>query len=704
VLLESLRREYRSHRMARFAVWVAGYGAAIWVVDRTTGSIPGGLWFLFWVAIIPTSFYYLFRLYRLLKQKLLWRLRRRLVVTYLFIAVVPIVLILFLVGLGGYIINGQFASYLVASKLRTRADVLQHWDRMIIHHVDLLRPATPQSLLDATQRFFVIDLGDRAARYPGLSMTARFGSLVRSVSLGGKSQPEAATVPAWLMGDEFTGVVADNGRLVLRAVNRHQTNLGELIVILDQPFTPEFLDEVGEGIGPVALLAPRQPDSKRPFTKLPSAGAPLQSSKPGSPGVTVDTGQGQVAEEVQMQSKTIQVPPPAGRFDYTVYNMATLDPVGWEGTEQKPQPQVGFFIVTSRLFTLDRQLISTLGQFSGLYWVLFAVVGIVFLVIELISLVIGAQLTRTMTKTVDKLHEGTEHVKVGDFSYRIGLPARDQLSSLGEAFDGMTASVERLLRESMEKTRMEGELEIAREVQNQLFPQKAPEVPGLRLHGECKPARGVSGDYYDFLRLDETRVGLVVGDISGKGISAALLMASIQSALHAQFYDGHAPQGVTDSSLMSSADVVGRLNRQLFASTPTEKYATFFYAIYDAPTRRLIYTNAGHPPPFYFHRGKVERLGTGGTVVGLFGLATYEQAVVQLEPGDVILAFTDGMTEPENSYDEEFGEARLLEVAQRALNSPPKELVEEIYRAVNDWTGSPELQDDMTLLVARAIE
>jgi len=256
----------------------------------------------------------------------------------------------------------------------------------------------------------------------------------------------------------------------------------------------------------------------------------------------------------------------------------------------------------------------------------------------------------------------------------------------------------------LEKTRLDGELEIAREVQSQLFPQSAPEVPGLRLHGVCKPARVVSGDYYDFLRLSDSRVGVVVGDISGKGISAALLMASIQSALHAQFFDGHAPGGLAEAVPLSSADVVGRLNRQLFDSTPEEKYATFFYAVYDGATRRLIYTNAGHPPPFYFHRGKIERLATGGTVVGLFKLAAYEQAVVQLEPGDMILAFTDGMTEPENSYEEEFGEDRLLEAAKRASTCPPEELVEEIYRAVSDWTGSPELQDDMTLVVARAVE
>jgi sigma-B regulation protein RsbU (phosphoserine phosphatase) len=245
-------------------------------------------------------------------------------------------------------------------------------------------------------------------------------------------------------------------------------------------------------------------------------------------------------------------------------------------------------------------------------------------------------------------------------------------------------------------------LEIARQVQTQLFPQKAPEVAGLDLYGICKPARVVSGDYYDFLRLDGNRVGLVLGDISGKGISAALLMAAIQSSLHAQFYNGYFPEAAAGFTA-STSTVVERLNRQLFAGSPPEKYATFFYAIYEAPTRRLTYTTAGHPPPVLFRRNAVHRLETGGTVVGLFSTVHYEQAMVELEPGDLLLAFTDGLIEPENSYGEEFGESRLLDAARRALGSRPELLVEEIYRSVGDWTGSPELQDDMTLLVAKAL-
>ncbi|HLW80038.1 MAG TPA: PP2C family protein-serine/threonine phosphatase, partial [Terriglobia bacterium] len=355
------------------------------------------------------------------------------------------------------------------------------------------------------------------------------------------------------------------------------------------------------------------------------------------------------------------------------------------------------------ILTLNRELLGTLGDFTRIYVFAFEAVAVIFLIIEVVAIVIGIQLTRSMTTTVDRLYQATEKVKKGDLRYRINLPPRDQLSALGEAFDNMTASVERLLRESEEKSRLESELEIAHEVQSRLFPESPPRIPGLELFGLCRPARVVSGDYYDFLRLGDDRVGVVLGDISGKGISAALLMASIQSALHAQFYDGNSSGGAAGAVPISTAEVVGRLNRQLYASTPREKYATFFYGVYDGSTRKLTYTNAGHLPPFLFHQGKVSRLEAGGTVVGLFSSAAYQEAVVALDPGDALLAFTDGVTEPENIYGEEFGEARLLEVAQKALASPSETLVDEICRTVNDWTGEPELQDDMTVVVAKAL-
>jgi sigma-B regulation protein RsbU (phosphoserine phosphatase) len=735
-VLELFLREYRTHRMARFTVWVLAYGVGLGLEDRLTrssGGAPGVLWFLFWVAALASAVYYLVRLLGFVRERVLWRLRRRLIVAYVFIAFVPILLILLLVGIGAFIVNGQLAAFLVASKLRQRSDELLQLNRAVSHGALPVRQAAyagPDALLDQVQTLYVTGLARHAASYPGLEITLQVGpapalaahgagpaegsamsrarsglrpaggSKFRAFHLDGRPAHNPLTAPAWFKREEFAGIVMDRPSaegLALRAVSRGTTPLGDLVVILSQPFTPELLDLVGQEIGPVGVVITR----------------PEEPGAPPSSGLRVDTPKGAYVQSAIINSKSVQVPEPLNRFDFTVFGASSLDPVLWSSEKEEKAPAPVFVYVTSRILTLNTALLAALGDYSRIPVILFKVLVVVFLLLEGVALIIGVRLTRSITVTVDKLHDATERVKGGDFAYRMGMPPRDQLSALGGAFDSMTASVERLLSESQEKSRLESELEIARQVQTQLFPRVAPEVPGLKLYGVCKAARTVSGDYYDFLKLGEDRIALVLGDVSGKGISAALLMAAIQSALRAQFYDGYAlpvngragpSRQPTGEKALSTAAVVERLNRQLYENTPEEKYVTFFFAQYEARARRLTYTNAGHLPPVLFRKDRVERLKTGGTVVGLFWPLTYEQAEIQLEPGDLLLAFTDGITEPENTYGEEFGEDRVLEVARRARHSSPELLVEEIYRSVNDWTGTPELQDDMTLLVAKAVE
>ncbi len=694
-LARALRREYRSHRMARFGIWVVAYGVALRVVDLFTAGAPGPLWFLFWVAIIPVGFHYLMRLVRYIRQRVLWRLRRRLIVAYLFIAVVPILLIVLLAGIGGYIINVQFASFLVALRVHDHVDQLQELARVVAHEAHLNGQPLPAGQIDHLKKVFLNELRrEHSAEYPGLEVTLLVNREASAFHMDGKPIDKAVAVPEWLSQKEFAGIVLDRDRIQLRALDRTPTAAGEMTVILSQPITPELLDLVGADVGPVGVALPKSGTDQ---------GASTASSSQDT--FTFDMGEGRKVSFVSgVHSKSLQLPPATSRLDLPVIGPSALDPFVWEGKEQRQESTAGVVYVNSRIMTLNRQLLATQGQVARVYVPAFVAVAVLFLLIELFAIVVGVQLTRSITGTVDKLYNATERVRVGNFSYRIATPAHDQLSALGEAFDGMTASVQRLLIESQEKTKLEGELQIAREVQAQLFPQAPPEVPGLRLYAACHAARTVSGDYYDFLRLEQNRVGLAVGDISGKGISAALMMATIQSAIHAQFYDGHSRRGLHDALPVSTADVVGRLNRQIFASTPREKYATFFYAVYDPAGRRLVYTTAGHPPPFLFRReGAVERLGMGGTVVGLFGLVSFDQATIQLAPGDLLLAFTDGITEPENTFGEEFGEDRLVAVVRHALNSPPEALADEIYRSVNDWTGTSELQDDMTLMLAQAI-
>jgi len=217
----------------------------------------------------------------------------------------------------------------------------------------------------------------------------------------------------------------------------------------------------------------------------------------------------------------------------------------------------------------------------------------------------------------------------------------------------------------------------------------------MEIFGLCQPARMVSGDYYDFICMEGKRVAFALGDVAGKGISAALLMASIQSIMRTQISES--------TGMFSTSSAVALLNRQLYASTSPEKYATFCFAVYDETSRILTYTNAGHLPPMLFRDGSCTLLEVTGTVVGAFPAMVYEQRELALQPGDLLVAYTDGIAEPENEYGEEFGEARLTQIILRHQAALSPEIVSRVMEAVAHWTGAGEQFDDMTILIARIV-
>jgi sigma-B regulation protein RsbU (phosphoserine phosphatase) len=257
----------------------------------------------------------------------------------------------------------------------------------------------------------------------------------------------------------------------------------------------------------------------------------------------------------------------------------------------------------------------------------------------------------------------------------------------------------------VQKERLERELEIAKEVQEQLFPREAPQMERMELTGLCLPARVVSGDYYDFLRFSAERMGLALGDICGKGISAALLMANLQAALRSnviQFFKEPA-EPASQANDGAVAQVVKTLNDQICSYTSANKYASFFFAVYDERNTTLTYCNAGHNPPLYFNQQGCQRLTTGGTVVGIFPDAEYEQEALRFHPGDLFLAYTDGIVECVNEYGEEFGEERLVRLIQGNRLKPAADIQKLVVDEVLAWAYEEERDDDMTLIVARML-
>jgi phosphoserine phosphatase RsbU/P len=254
--------------------------------------------------------------------------------------------------------------------------------------------------------------------------------------------------------------------------------------------------------------------------------------------------------------------------------------------------------------------------------------------------------------------------------------------------------LENLTAEITQRERISREIEIAREVQERLFPQSYPKVPGVDLAGYCRPAQAVGGDYYDFFVLGDGRLALALGDISGKGISAALLMASLRASL----------RSIASLQQTDLAGLIRHVNSLVYESSTTNRYATFFYAEYDPGTGLLAFVNAGHNPPYILRGTQAIPLKATGTVIGLLPDTEYAQATIPMHAGDVLLAFTDGISEAMNREDDEWGEDSMVATAQQLLAQPnctvtARQLLSCILEAADKFTSGAPQHDDMTLLV-----
>ena len=674
-----------STKWGRFTLWLGILCLLLWTADISGAKVEG------WSIFITMAFAFvgLVTLCRWGYRPLMWRLRNRLIVTYLFIGVMPILLLLLMGGLASYLFAGQFATYVVISDLHSE---LQHLQAANDALAAQLFPLEKSGKLDERIAGEFTRASDE--RFPGRTVTLSRNGKGFVLSTGGellKKAPES--IPDFINAD-FTGFVVDHDGLHLRAIRLYVGGSPGTALISDIPITPNLLIPTADRLGNVTLAPPdqkgnigysRQPDGRIPVT----AG---------------------------------HVPPGSHWFDVPLNFPTLFNVVDWQTGEKQEQ---GLIVVATRPSMLYATLFETLGDRYLVFRDGLLAIAVFFGIIEIVALYIGVRLTRSMTASVAALYRATEHVNTGDLSHRIHLQGRDQMAALGHSFNSMTGSLAKLIQEQKEKQRLENELSIAYEVQELLFPRQVTDhLPSLQVHGVCVPARTVSGDYYDFIPLGSDRLVLAVGDISGKGISAALLMATVHAFVRAysiepemallpaslpasltyasqadprMYYrgDGSAESQVAPAMLMTT------LNYQLYRSTPAAKYATLFLGCYDAKARVLTYCNAGHLPPIILRaNGEVFRLTVNGTVVGLFDGVTYDESTLVMQPGDIFVAYSDGVTEPENEFGE-FGEERLVELIQEHRNKPLPRITEIVAGAVADWIGTVEQPDDVTIVLAR---
>ena len=638
--------------------------AALYILLLIVKPLSGWT-FLVQFLMVACGFWIAIRLLRVAAKKAIWRLRNRLIVTYLFIAVVPVLLIVTLAGLALYGLTVQVAVYLVTSELDRRIGSLQTITDAVAH-AD--RPSRPEVMRRMAELLY-------KDRFPDLEMELDTASGVQHYPEDDTLDPPPA---GW---DSISGVVMKDGRYY--GWSHVKLKDGGFTVMA--PLSREYLANLVPNLGVVHFLLLR-PASGRSSFKIGDRNVEVQRD---------DSGE---ASE--------SLPPPASRFDIEVRWSALVPIENWKSPGSESNT---LLLVRSRPSAVFGALFSRKSDtIQGLLPIALVAICILFLIVELFALVIGISMTRTITSAVHCLHLGTRKVMHGDFSHRIEVQGNDQLAELSQSFNQMTARIEELLVVAKEKERLQSELEIAREVQNQLYPKKVPEVRTLRLTAVCKPARMVSGDYFDYESIPDSKVALAIGDVAGKGISAALLMATLQSSLRTELRGSFelasaAGNGHSRVSCLSTAQLVGHLNEQLFNYTSAEKYATFYLGIYDEAASMLSYTNAGHLPPILVRNGEASRLNVDGTVVGAFPFAQYDESHVKLESGDLLVCFTDGVSEPENEYGEMFGEERMKDLLVRYTHADSSEIIARTMEAVVQWTGSSELQDDMTMVVARRL-
>jgi sigma-B regulation protein RsbU (phosphoserine phosphatase) len=614
-------------------------------------------------------------------SRLLWRLRNRLIVTYVFIGVIPLLLLLAIAGLAFVLFAGQFATYIVSSRLDAEIKSL-HASNLMRGRQVAAELSSGRSI-ETVRSTFQVESGTQT----WIWLDSKFLFGIPSELLPPVSPPGPPVL------DKDQALIARDGpNLFIRSVMHVPTKSGRLALVSSKPVDRRTLLGISESLGQLTLEQSFETSSEKESECDIGNGATFR------PMLTVGA-----------------VPPLRRAFDKTVTFSTCVKVLNWRNGKTSNTAAID---VQTTLFALGTHLFAAPGAFATSIEVGLGLAAAVLGAMVLAALFIGTRLTRSITSVVAELYAGTTHINRGNFSHRIPVRSKDQLAALAGSFNLMTESIEKLILEQKEKQRLQNEITIAQEVQAQLFPRHIAQLPSLEVHGFCRPARSVSGDYYDFLPLGQGKLMLAVGDVSGKGISAALLMATIHSAVRAHSMEGipalrqiQVVAGPTlveryDSILpgaeVSPGTLLSLLNHQLVHTTPMEKYATMFLAVYDSHERTLNFSNAGHLPPLLLSgNGDLRRLEDGGTVVGLFDDLSFDEGSVQLRTGDIFLAYSDGVTEPENDFGE-FGEQRLIELVKENRDLPLERISELVTAAVDDWIGGAEQPDDVTLVLARA--
>jgi sigma-B regulation protein RsbU (phosphoserine phosphatase) len=654
------------------------------------------------LAILVALLIFGLRLAGIARRRLLWRVRRKLILSYIFMGVVPALLIAAFFLLGGFLLFQNLSAYLFKDGYDDLLEAVQLVSRTTA--VELSRGRDVAAMAPPIIERRRANLEER---YPEMSIalvrmnaaSSRGAAAAPIVASGPwRHLPAPAQLPNWVsQRGGFLGTLAmvatdapDEAELVLRSVELLDGAAAGHAVVVDLPLdgkvVEDLRDKTGIRAGDISI---RRGDQAAARPLLRRLGRPTQDPGRTAPAPALSDG-GQPGAGAAL-----------GR------SVAFLDFVDWD-SGATGRASVSMNVTPRDLWmriSAAQPVRSGNMSFGDILLFMFIFVAVLLVLIQLVALAMGVALARSITSSVHELFAGTERVRQGDFTHRIAVKAKDQLGDLAVSFNQMTESIEHLLETEAEKKRLEEELRIAREIQMSLLPRGALSVPGLEITALCVPAREVGGDYYDFFALGDRRVAVLVADVSGKGTSAALYMAELKGLLLALAQRYQSPK-----------ELLIEVNRILADNLDSRSFITMTYAVIDLREGTMSYARAGHTPMIYVPangpgRGTAHVLQPNGLVLGLRIDGIHERFVQLLEEetieigrGDLFVLYTDGITEAMNLEAEMFGESRLSRIVEEHGHLRSAELRERILREVEAFVGTADQHDDLTLILVKVTE
>ena len=613
------------------------------------------------------------RALRWLSTRFLWRIRTKLILSYLFVALVPVVLLTLFFAIGAFLFMGLTASKLVTGEIAGAGEVLRTTAHAAL--AGLPSDDAPAAAVLPERLAPARDL------HPDLAWTFLRGSRVIASAGEAPGRP-----PLWWTTPGFAGMVSErrgDGEIPLDLV-RAGWRSGERALLLQVPADAAFFDELERRTGIQVIQLSDMEEAE-------NAGEDAGS------GIRVTTGPEVAITDEGRKRRAVIL--------YGLVFVAFPERIDWETGETsllRDVPLPFQFQPMELARRLSPGLLpSEMGAptFPDLLLLLMGAAGLVFLVMYAGALLLGLMLARSITRGVHELSVGTQRLRLGDFSHTIPIRSRDQLGELAESFNHMSRGIRDLLREQAEKERLEEELRIARQIQMSLLPgDTLRSVPGVRIAALCLPAAEVGGDYYDVLPLGADRMGVLVADVSGKGTSAALYMAELKGLVLSlsRIYD-------------SPARLLVETNHILAAHMDSRTFVTMTYAVVDGAARSMRFARAGHNPLIHMEArtGRTRVLAPPGLGLGLdrgeLFASILEEQEVPLAPGDFFLFFTDGLSEAMNSGAELFGEGRLRRILEQSEGLGSEELRERILDEVQRFVGDAAPHDDLTMVVLKVV-